>query len=70
MHPRDEAAVDLCVHCGTRPDATSMEFPQALFEQPTVRASRWQRISDLVLDLNGSAQAIGERRQEVFIRRL
>jgi hypothetical protein len=22
-----------------------MEFPQALFEQPTVRASRWQRIS-------------------------
>jgi hypothetical protein len=45
IHPRDEAAVDLCVHCGTRLDASSMEFPQALFEQPTVRASRWQRIS-------------------------
>jgi very-short-patch-repair endonuclease len=45
IYPRDEAAVDLCVHCGTRLDASSMEFPQALFEQPTVRASRWQRIS-------------------------
>jgi hypothetical protein len=45
IHPRDEAAADLCVHCGTRLDASSMEFPQALFEQPTVRATRWQRIS-------------------------
>jgi hypothetical protein len=45
IHPRDEAAVDLCVHCGTRLDASTMEFPQALFEQPTVRATRWQRIS-------------------------
>ena len=40
MHPRDEAAVDFCLHCGTRLDASTMEFPQALFEQPTVRASR------------------------------
>jgi very-short-patch-repair endonuclease len=45
IHPRDEAAADLCVHCGTRFDTATMEFPQALFEQPTVRASRWQRIS-------------------------
>jgi very-short-patch-repair endonuclease len=45
IHPRDEAAADLCVHCGTRLDASTMEFPQALFEQPTVRATRWQRIS-------------------------
>jgi hypothetical protein len=45
VHPRDEAAADLCVHCGTRLDASTMEFPQALFEQPTVRATRWQRIS-------------------------
>jgi hypothetical protein len=45
IHPRDEAAVDLCLHCGTRLDASTMEFPQALFEQPTVRATRWQRIS-------------------------
>jgi hypothetical protein len=45
IHPRDEAAVDLCVHCGTRLDAATMGFPQALFEQPTVRATRWQRIS-------------------------
>jgi very-short-patch-repair endonuclease len=43
--PRDEVAVDLCAHCGTRLDASTMEFPQGLFEQPTVRASRWQRIS-------------------------
>jgi superfamily II DNA/RNA helicase/very-short-patch-repair endonuclease len=45
IHPRDEAAVDLCVHCGTRLDTSTMEFPLGLFEQPTVRASRWQRIS-------------------------
>src|SRR5262249_26792285 len=45
IHPRDEAAAGLCVYCGTRLDASTMEFPQALFEQPTVRASRWQRIS-------------------------
>src|SRR5262249_32997481 len=45
IHPRDEAAADLCVHCGTRLDSSTMEFPQALFEQPTVRANRWQRIS-------------------------
>jgi hypothetical protein len=45
IHPRDEAAVDLCSHCGTRLDTSTMEFPQGLFEQPTVRASRWQRIS-------------------------
>jgi hypothetical protein len=45
IHPRDEAASDLCLHCGTRLDSSTMEFPQALFEQPTVRATRWQRIS-------------------------
>jgi very-short-patch-repair endonuclease len=45
IHPRDEAAVDLCVHCRTLLDASTMEFPQALFEQPTIRATRWQRIS-------------------------
>jgi superfamily II DNA/RNA helicase len=45
IHPRDEAAADLCIHCGTRLDASTMEFPQALFEQPTVRATRWPRIS-------------------------
>jgi len=45
IHPRDEVAADLCIHCGTRLDTSTMEFPQALFEQPTVRATRWQRIS-------------------------
>lgn len=45
VHPGNSAAVDLCTHCGTRLDASTMDFPQALFAQPTVRASRWQRIS-------------------------
>ncbi|MBM4275790.1 MAG: DUF1998 domain-containing protein [Deltaproteobacteria bacterium] len=45
IHPRDEAMVDLCHYCGTRLDADTSEFPQALFEQPTVRGSRWARIS-------------------------
>lgn len=45
IHPGDEAAVDLCVNCGTRLDGLTSEFPQALFDQPTVRAARWVRIS-------------------------
>ena len=45
VHPRDEADVDLCVHCGTRLDGSTSQFPQALFEQPTVRAQRWTRIT-------------------------
>ena len=45
VHPRDEADVDLCVHCGTRLDGATSQFPQALFEQPTVRAQRWTRIT-------------------------
>ncbi len=44
-HPGDQAAVDLCVHCGTRLDGDSADFPQRLFDQPTVRARRWTRIS-------------------------
>ncbi|HWY16413.1 MAG TPA: DEAD/DEAH box helicase [Rhizomicrobium sp.] len=45
VHPRDSADVDLCVHCGTRLDGATSQFPQALFEQPTVRAMRWTRIT-------------------------
>ena len=44
-HPRDEATVDLCLHCGTRLDGQTSDFPQALFDQPTVRTIRWLRIS-------------------------
>ena len=45
IHPRDEAMVDLCKHCDTRLDGTNSEFPQGLFEQPTVRGTRQARIS-------------------------
>src|SRR5262249_5441613 len=45
VHPRDEADVDLCVHCGARLDAATSQYPQALFQQPTVRAQRWTRIT-------------------------
>jgi len=45
IYPRDEAMVDMCHYCSTRLDADTSEFPQALFEQPTVRGSRWARIS-------------------------
>jgi hypothetical protein len=36
---------DLCVHCGTPLNGATSQFPQALFEQPTVRALRWTRIT-------------------------
>ena len=45
VHPRDSADVDLCVHCGMRLNGATSQFPQALFEQPTVRARRWTRIT-------------------------
>lgn len=46
IHPSEAAlSVDLCEHCGTRLDGATMEYPQALLNQPTVRASRWARIS-------------------------
>jgi ATP-dependent helicase YprA (DUF1998 family) len=45
VHPRDEADVDLCVHCGTRLDGATSQYPQALLQQPTVRAQRWTRIT-------------------------
>jgi hypothetical protein len=45
VHPRDETDVDLCVHCGTRLDGATSQYPQSLFQQPTVRAQRWTRIT-------------------------
>jgi len=45
VHPSDNACVDLCVHCGTRLNGATSQFPQALFEQPTVRALRWTCIT-------------------------
>ncbi len=45
IHPRKRATADVCEHCGTRLDAATSDFPQALFDQPTVRASRWTRIT-------------------------
>jgi hypothetical protein len=45
VHPGDDSDVDLCVHCGTRLDGATSQYPQALFRQPTVRAQRWTRIT-------------------------
>ncbi len=45
IHPGDAAFVDLCQHCATRLDADSSQFPQALFDQPSVRVSPQARIS-------------------------
>lgn len=45
IHPGDQATVDLCPHCGVRLDDGAADFPQRLFDQPTVRARRWTRIS-------------------------
>ncbi len=44
-HPSEQADVDLCVYCGTRLDGSTSQYPQTLFEQPTVRAQRWTRIT-------------------------
>jgi len=46
LHAGQEAhQVDLCSYCGTRLDGTTMEWPQKLLEQPTVRTSRSTRIT-------------------------
>jgi len=45
VHPRDAASVEVCQHCGTVLDAGTSQYPQALFDQPAVRLSRWSRIS-------------------------
>jgi len=46
IHPDSEATqVEVCVHCGTGLDAATSEFPQALFDQPAARTTRWTRIT-------------------------
>ncbi len=45
IFPRDEVSVDVCTHCRTPLDAATMDYPQHLLDQPTVRTSRWARIS-------------------------
>ncbi len=37
--------VELCIHCGTRLDATTSDFPQRLLNQPMMRARVVERIS-------------------------
>lgn len=46
IHPAQAAfTTDRCEHCDEILDAHNSAFPQALFEQPTVRGWRWERIS-------------------------
>ena len=45
LHPGEWAQADVCEHCGTTFDGDNHDFPQFLFEQPTVRAIRWARIT-------------------------
>jgi len=45
IHPRDEAQTNICRYCGTSLDAANCQYPQKLFDQPTVKTSRWVRIT-------------------------
>jgi ATP-dependent helicase YprA (DUF1998 family) len=45
IHPRDQALVDRCEHCAAELDAATSLFPQRLLDQPTVRTTRWNRIT-------------------------
>jgi ATP-dependent helicase YprA (DUF1998 family) len=45
VHPRDEVQADRCRYCRTLLDAATCEFPQRLLDQPTVKTSRWVRIT-------------------------
>ena len=44
-HDDEAVTVDLCEHCGSRLDAATSEFPQHLFDQPTMRTRSVERIS-------------------------
>lgn len=44
-HDDDNETVELCQHCGTRFDADTMDLPQRLLEQPTMRTRSVERIS-------------------------
>jgi hypothetical protein len=45
IFPGDKVSVDVCDHCRTPLDAATMDYPQHLLDQPTVRTTRWARIS-------------------------
>lgn len=46
VYPGEGATqVEICIHCKTQLDASTSSFPQHLLDQPTVRTSRWARIS-------------------------
>jgi Putative DNA-binding domain/Domain of unknown function (DUF1998)/Helicase conserved C-terminal domain len=46
IHPGHEAStVEVCAHCGTELDASSADYLQTLFDQPTVRTRRTERIT-------------------------
>ncbi len=45
IHPRDEVQTDLCRYCGTVLDAANFQYPQRLFDQPTVKTSPLVRIT-------------------------
>jgi hypothetical protein len=45
VHPGEDSDVDLCVHCGTRLDGASSQYPQALFRHgsgATLNANRFR----------------------------
>lgn len=46
IHPGDDATkIEVCAHCGTELDAGSAGYFQTLFNQPTVRTRRTERIT-------------------------
>lgn len=45
VFPGRAAETDLCTFCKTELNGSTTDFPRHLFEQPTVRAARWSRIS-------------------------
>jgi DEAD/DEAH box helicase/Putative DNA-binding domain/Helicase conserved C-terminal domain/Domain of unknown function (DUF1998) len=46
IHPgQDASTIEVCAHCGTELDASSAAYLQTLFDQPTVRTRRTERIT-------------------------
>jgi superfamily II DNA/RNA helicase len=44
-YAHDDSPIELCEHCGTRLDADTMDMPQRLLDQPTMRTRSVERIS-------------------------
>lgn len=46
VHPGEESlAIDLCAHCGSTVDGETSLYSNRFLDQPTVRTSRWVRIT-------------------------